>query len=285
MLRGRCTTAVALGALSLIAASAARAQSDKDPVDACLRAADDGQRLRDQGKYLRARAAFLECSKDACPGAVRTECLSWLRDAEQAIPTVVIAARDSAGNDLTDASVYVDGDRVLDRLDGKPLAVDPGRHELRVELGARSLRREILLVAAEKNRVLTFELPPAPARARPTAREPSVVEPTGTTPWLGFALAGVGALGVGSFAYFGLTAKSDLDALESDPCAETRTCAESDVDSVRARYLIADVSLGVGLVALGAATWIFATHDGSPATRVGARLGRSGASLSVSTGF
>jgi hypothetical protein len=80
---------------------------------------------------------------------------------------------------------------------------------------------------------------------------------------LAIALAGVGVLGAAGFAYFGITAKSDLDNLRQT-CAPN--CAKSDLDAVKQKAAIADISLGVGVVALGAAAWVFFANGGtSPA--------------------
>ena len=64
-------------------------------------------------------------------------------------------------------------------------------------------------------------------------------------------------LALGSFGYFGLTSKSDLTKLRTD-CAPY--CAEAQLDDVKSRMLIADVSLGVGIVALGVAAVLFVTR-------------------------
>jgi hypothetical protein len=280
--------ALVLGAAAFWSGAPAAAAGAGDGLEACLEGADDGQRLRDQGKYRQARGAFLACARDACPGPVRSKCLTWLQQVEDATPTLVVVVRDSNGNDLNQASVAIDGERVLERLDGKPLAVDPGNHRIEIDVGGRVRSRNVLLVAAEKNRVIAFELPataadpesrPVPARDGPAAIDP------GSTPWLAIALTGVGLLGIGSFAYFGLTARSDLNALQDAPCAKTRTCSQSEVDSVRTRYLVADLSFGVGVVSLGIATWLFATHESSPGPRVGASFGPSVAALSLDTRF
>jgi hypothetical protein len=63
----------------------------------------------------------------------------------------------------------------------------------------------------------------------------------------------VGVLGLGGFAYFGLTGKARESQLDSS-CAPR--CQQSDADHLRMTYLAADISLGVGVAALGIATWI-----------------------------
>jgi hypothetical protein len=70
-------------------------------------------------------------------------------------------------------------------------------------------------------------------------------------PWV---VGGVGAVGVGGYALLYTMAKSENAALISQ-CWPT--CSEDRLDRVRNLYLAADVSLGVGVAALGTATYLF----------------------------
>ena len=79
---------------------------------------------------------------------------------------------------------------------------------------------------------------------------------------ISYGLAGLGAAALGSFAFFAITGKSDENDLH-DSCSPN--CPEDDVDAVRTKYLVADISLGVGIASLGAATWLFFVT--SPATK------------------
>ena len=80
-------------------------------------------------------------------------------------------------------------------------------------------------------------------------------------PWFAAAAAVVGA---GGFAYWGIQGRKDAAALRED-CGYNKTCSNSQVDAVREKLIFADVSLGVGIVALGAALLGWAT---SPDTAV-----------------
>jgi hypothetical protein len=66
----------------------------------CASAASEGAQLRDGGKFLRARAAFASCARDACPRALATLCAERLRSLDAVIPTVIVSARDEQGVDL-----------------------------------------------------------------------------------------------------------------------------------------------------------------------------------------
>jgi hypothetical protein len=66
-----------------------------------------------------------------------------------------------------------------------------------------------------------------------------------------YLLGGVAALGATSFAYFALSGHSELR--DMDACKPA--CSPSEVTRVRAKYLAADISLGVSLAALAGASY------------------------------
>jgi hypothetical protein len=84
---------------------------------------------------------------------------------------------------------------------------------------------------------------------------------TGTNA-LAYGLAGVGTLGVAGFTMFAILGNNRQGELERS-CAPN--CQSSQVDSVRTKYMIADTCLGVGLVSLGLATYLFMTNHGEGA--------------------
>lgn len=245
------TALIALG----LAAGASTAHAAPS-IEACLAASDHGQVSRDEGRLRDARTEFTRCSDEACPALVRAQCHKWLADLEALQPTVVPSARDEAGADVVDARVRVDEEPSPRAVDGLPVPLDPGRHTLTFEAGGRSVATVVVLRAGEKNRIVAVTVP-KPTPPSPTARPPLRLEGRaadapidGSGPrWAPYALAGVGVLGLASFAFFGATGNSDLSSLESAPCAATRTCAASEVSSIRTRFVVADVSLAVAVVA------------------------------------
>lgn len=72
-----------------------------------------------------------------------------------------------------------------------------------------------------------------------------------------FIVGGIGVVGIISFAIFGLSGKGDVSDLEKT-CKPN--CKESDVDSARTKLIIADISLGIGVVALAVATYMVLTR-------------------------
>jgi hypothetical protein len=229
----------------------------------CPTASEQGQKLRDQGKLIRAREMFLLCSKPTCPSVVRKDCAKWLPELDEGIPTVVFSAQDGSGGDLSAVAVTLDGTKVATTLDGKPVPMDPGPHTVIYETqGAPPLTQNVIIRAGEKNRIVkaTLGAPPTKPEPKPEPKpgpnpEPKPVQKAGV-PTMTYVLGGVGVIGVGSFAFFGITGKNDLSDLKST-CAPN--CDPSKLDDAKTKLLIADISLGVGILALGGATILFLT--------------------------
>lgn len=242
----------AIAATTTLLAVATTARADER--EQCNTAADQAQQLRDEGKYRRAREQLLICARDVCPTPIKRDCLEWLTQLESTAPTVVFGAKD-ASKDLSEVKVYVDGALVTDRLDGKPVQMDLGKHTVKFEYQGTSKQEEVVIGAGQKNRNVTVVFgtaatppsvtpPPSDGGSKEGSLVPAVV------------IGGIGIVALGSFAVFGLGGKSDVDDLQK--CKPN--CAEGDVDSARTKLIIADISLGVGVVALGVATYLFLTR-------------------------
>lgn len=257
-----CWTLAAVTTVIATFAAETTAFAAPDDREQCASAADQAQQLRDEGKYRRAREQLLICARDVCPGPIKSDCGKWLNEVDRDAPTVVFGARDSKG-DLSDVKVSMDGNPVQDKLDGKPVLVDSGEHTFKFEAKDGAVKEErVILRAAEKARaiVVTF------GDAKPPIREPIVAkEGDGGSLVLPIALAGVAVVGIGSFAIFGIIGKGDVDDLQK--CKPN--CPEADVDSARTKLIIADISLGVGVVAGAVAAYLFLTRPKAEA-KVGA---------------
>jgi hypothetical protein len=238
----------------LLVTSTAHAEP-KEEVDACVAAVDRGQAARRKGALREARASFIECARDACPAPIRADCTHWLGDVDARLPRVSVRAVSPDGSDL-DVTLTLDGTKETDRS----LTLDPGAHVLHADaVGFRPQEQRIVLVEGER-RVVTMaltkvarEAPPAPALAAPErpGRSPGV---------LTIGLAGLGVLALGSFATFGLIGRSRASDLENG-CGKTSTCDPADVDAARSKYLVADVSLVVGIAALATSAILWLTVD------------------------
>lgn len=97
-------------------------------------------------------------------------------------------------------------------------------------------------------------------------------------------LGGVGVVGLGGFTYFGLKGTNARDEMAST-CRPH--CDSGDVDRARLHLTLANVSLGVGLVALGAGAYFFFSRapQSKPAAFVGVTPIAGGVTTSVSGRF
>lgn len=266
-----------LAGLAFAAATGAAGNARADEKQQCLSASDQGQSLRDEGKYRRAREAFATCARPVCPGIVQHDCVKWLADLEATSPSVVVNAKDDKGNDLTAVKVTVDGAPLASTLDGRPVLVDPGEHTFRYETdGFPPVEDRVVIHAGEKSRVLTvqFGTPAAPQTGGTAAgatgggataggEAPKSAEGSSlTSAWV---FGGIAVAAFATEAYFGISGLSDRSSLENDPCASTHSCDSNKVDSVRTKFTVADIALAVGIVSAGLSAYFFLTHHGSDA--------------------
>ena len=200
----------------------------------CVAAADEGQQLRDEGSYLRAHDAFVTCARLVCPAVVSKSCTQWLHDLDDGMPSIVVRARDERGNDLASVRVFLDGVLLSDKLDGRPISVDPGEHVLRFESAdGKPVEQRVVVRASEKNRAIDVTLTGANAVpvAETTSEPPPAPAPTGVSrarivTTLG--LLGVGALAAGGGVYFGLASQSERNTANNYRAAHgTSACVGS----------------------------------------------------------
>ena len=278
---------------SVIAERFARAA---DPTTAeCLAASESSLTLRHQHKLRDARTELLTCSAASCPGDVREECARGVAEIKVAIPMIVFAAKDSAGNDLVAVRVTMDGQPIADRLDGTALAIDPGEHTFTFETaGQGNIKKRFVIREGEKDRRerIAFGAPsvataPAPAAAPASILTPSPntqADSSGTSSGLGtqrilaIVAGGVGAVGLGVGIVYGLSARSKRDTA-SAACPGTSCLTMGGADLWNQAASAGNVStaafiLGaVGLVG-GAALWFTAPHgSGESGEKTAAQVG------------
>ena len=116
--------------LLVIATSPARAA--EPTVDDCLWANESSIALRAQQKLHAARSRLLVCAAVTCPAEVRLECTRRLAVVDATMASVVFELSDEVGNQIVDARVTVDGQPLVDHVDGSAVEVDPRSEERRV---------------------------------------------------------------------------------------------------------------------------------------------------------
>ncbi len=220
----------------------------------CIDAHRQTQALGGAGRLVEAREQAQKCTDPACPGLLVADCARWLSDLDQRIPSVVFEVR-ADGHPNVSARVFVDDKPVDDWTRGRALRLDPGQHTFRFELPGRPPVTETLVVAeGMRFRVVSaeFATPPPHLADRGTVR-------TRPVPLVVYPLLGLGALGVGGFVAFALLGKSEQHELERT-CSPR--CTDNDLASMRTRFLVGDISLGVGIAALVGAGVIYLARPG-----------------------
>ena len=147
-----------------------------------------------------------------------------------------------------DVRVKIDGTTVTEKIDAKPVPIEPGSHVFEAE-GSAPAERTVVLKDGEKNKKVTVTLAAA-AEARAEGR------PIPLGVWI-FGGASVVALATSAvFAIDGFSKKSDLEDCKP-------RCVGGDVDAMSSSFNIADVALGAGIGAGAAALYLFLTRPGS----------------------
>jgi hypothetical protein len=130
---------------------------------------------------------------------------------------------------------------------------------------------KVLLRTGERNRSVIATMDggrddrPDDAR-RDDAREGE--KPSGNVPTATWVFGGIGILALGSFGTFAVLGAQEKARLRTT-CSPA--CSDSEVSTLRRDYLVADISLGVGIVALGLATIFLLTKSGGHADQRFAR--------------
>lgn len=261
--------------LVLAAALADRAAAATEPVSkqACIAAHEQAQETRQSNKLRDAREHLKLCSNVACPPLVKTDCVPWLAELEKLQPSALILVRGDGGAALSGATILLDDAPVSEN---SPVDLDPGEHRVQVDLSGyarQSLRFSI--EPGQKARKIEVSL----ARSSQSSPSPSARPRRSLAPPL--ILGGVGLAGLGAFAYFGLSGKADEDELKK--CKPL--CAQTRVDDTSRKYIFADIGLGVGIVALGVATYLLASRPAEPKTSVAPWVNPQGAGLGVAGRF
>jgi hypothetical protein len=103
----------------------------------------------------------------------------------------------------------------------------------------------------------------SPAPPRPVEPTGPAAPASGWSPRVvgGATLIGVGVVGLAGFTWLGLSARSEEKDLQ-----DCKPCTQARIDSVHTRYVLANISLGVSVVALGSATWLLLTGPSTKAT-------------------
>jgi hypothetical protein len=259
--------------------SLAQAQGPAPSKASCAEAYESAQESRASGALQETRSRLAYCAQTECPAFVQKDCARWLGEVDKELPSIIVSLVGLEGEASRGASLKIDGKPVEDPLSGKAILLDPGQHELVLQLpGAEPLTRTILAQQGVQNRSVELRLGAAPAENASPAFETDAVPPRSPLRSIAYVSWGVGAVGLGAFAVLGTLARADKDRFEQDCAGVTSSpellgpgvCLESTVDSREAQYkreeVLADVGLITGIVGAATGTVLFVlsmNHDGA----------------------
>lgn len=255
---------------SIVWSGAARA--DGPSKEQCVNAYQGAQVDLKQSALGSAREKIAICLASSCPRVLQTDCADWLKNIDARQPSVVLSFQGKDGTPMTGVTATLDGKPFAGKTDGRAVDVDPGEHTFTfAPPGEAKVDVRVIVREGEKSQKVDaisklYVAPKPPPGSGPLASQQQPVRTERPVPWQVYALGGVGLAGVGSFAGFGISGtrgKADLDKCKP-------ACAEDDVSSVRTRFIVADISLAVSIVAVAAATVFFVTR---PEVAVGADKG------------
>lgn len=248
--------AVALALVSIPAGAAPKTAADPAAAQKkaeCVAALDKAQASRASRKLTDARASYVTCSYEQCPDMIRDDCSKGLREVDEALPSITLAASID-GHDATDAKVSLDGDPIDGGLDGRSIPLDPGSHLARFERpGSAPLEVKIVAREGQKNQLITGTFPGARPVGKTAGTEGTKV------PYVPMIFAGGGVIALGAALIMQISMTSRANDLGNE-CAPR--CSQSDRDALSDRLVLRNVTLGVGIGALviAAVTYVVTTR-------------------------
>lgn len=247
----------------------------------CIDANADAQTQQKVGKLRAAQTALRLCSNSACPGTVKDDCAQRLDALSALVPSLVFGVKNGDGADISAVKVTMDGQTLVEKLDGNPIELDPGEYSFTFETaGVPALTKSIVVRQGERARRESIVLgepttapapPPAPVAVAPQPPPPEVEKGGSTQKTLGIVAGAAGIAGVGAGVVLGVLANSKWSDAK-DACSTTTCPNRSVAEDTRQSALglatgstIAFIAGGV-LVAGGVVLWLTAP---SSSARVG----------------
>jgi hypothetical protein len=271
---------VALGQFAAPVAQAAEPTKQE-----CVSANESAQDLRRAAQLREAKKQLAVCVSASCPAPVREDCAARLSEVDAAMPSLVLIAKDRAGNDVSSVVVTMDGLPFADTLDGAAVQVDPGEHKFIFEgEGLPSTEKVIVVHEGDKSRHVNVVLggTVAPEAPPPEAKE-SLFSPNHRR-IMGLAAGGAGAAGIVLGAIFGLVAKSTYDKAWTECGQDARGCTPQGVhdgQTAHQQATVSTVSFVAGALLLGGGAALYLTAPKGPTVAVTPGVSLDGAGLRI----
>ena len=209
------------------------------------------------------------CASAACPEIVRADCTERVDEIHRVMPSVVFDVKTSSGADVAETRVDMDGRVLRERLDGRPVSVDPGDHTFVLTARGTTQTLHVLVHEGDKDRRVAMTV------AEPQS-QPREIPAGGAQRAAGLiiAVSGVVSLGVGStFGGLAIARHGDVTSVCPNnvcpsPAARDQVAgANADAQTFATASTITLIA-GVVLAATGVVVFLVA-----PRTRVQVGLG------------
>jgi hypothetical protein len=271
---------VALGQLASSVASAAEPTKQE-----CVSANESAQDLRRAAQLREAKKQLAVCVSASCPAPVREDCAARLSEVDAAMPSLVLVAKDRAGNDVSAVVVTMDGLPFADTLDGTAVPVDPGEHRFIFEgEGLPSTEKVIVVHEGDKSRHVNVVLGgTVAADAATTESKDSLFSPNRRR-LLGLAVGGTGAAGIVLGAIFGLVAKSTYDQALRECRFDSQNCTPQGVhdgQTAHEQATVSTVAFVAGALLLGGGAALYFTAPKAPSVAIAPAVSVTGADLRI----
>ncbi len=225
-----------------------------DEKEVCASSYENAQKLRREGKLKDARKDLVTCGNQKFPAVLVPYCVQMLHDVDEAMPSILIVARDDKGASTDDVRVIVDGEVWAEKLDGRALPIDPGTHVIRLEhAGSAPWEDKVLVNEGEHSRRIEPVFGPRKSDASPLVPN---APPAGSSPSHGTSVSlwpaglafGIGGAGVVVGAAMGVVALSTKSSLDKE-CKTKTSCpasAQGDIDKLNTMGIGSTVGFVVG---------------------------------------
>lgn len=245
----------------------------------CLDSHLEAQQAQSQGRLVFARERAVTCADSACPRLVVDDCVRWLSELDQRMPSVVFDVRvDGEAN--ASATVLVDGNPVSDWSRGESLRLDPGEHEVRFELKPyQPIAQHIIVAEGMRFRVISVEFSSQKRSAKqgetaPQFRMSGQSQTERPIPMVVYPLLAAGVIG----AMVGIASEIIGASKEHDLYKTCNPyCTDADLKPTKTAYLVGDLVLAASALSLASAGIIYvARPERIHATSIGVALLPSG---------
>lgn len=254
---------VACAALALALPRKVQGEEPSATTQACMAAYESVQDLRADGKLRAAKSRAIECARAACPEALVKDCRQWLDQINLSLPSVVFDVRNRDGDFVAETAIYVDGERIADKLEGRAVAVDPGVHRIRAESASHQpTEMQIVVQEGQRNQKVAIVVAGQSSVDQSDSGVEDVPDGERPVPAAAWVFGGVSVVGLvvgGAFLGVGLAKREDLDACRPN-------CAGGDVDAMMRYLVVGDIALAAGVVSAAAALTIYLTRPATSST-------------------